>query len=66
MKPSKKTGVPREPEHGEPQGSEAGAAGGTRGRDVESIEGEEGNGGSYGNPRPQDADEKADRSRERG
>ena len=66
MKPSKRSGVPREPARGEPQGREAGSAGGTRGNDVEDLEGEEGNGGSYGKPRPRGADEKAGRSRERG
>jgi len=66
MKPSKRSGVPRAPEAGEPRGSEAGAAGGTRDDDVERVEGDEGGGGSYGNPRPRDEDEKSDRSRERG
>ncbi|HXT00904.1 MAG TPA: hypothetical protein VN915_09540 [Elusimicrobiota bacterium] len=65
MKPSKRTGAPRESER-KPRG-EAGESGGTRGDDqVEGIEGEEGNGGAYGRPRPGDEDKKSDRSRERG
>ena len=66
MKPSKRTGVPREPEFGEPRGSEAGSAGGTRPDAEQGIEGEEVNGGAYGRPRPGGEDEKSDRSRERG
>jgi hypothetical protein len=61
MKPSKRTEVPRAPARGE--------AGDVEGQDrdarVDSIEGEEGNGGAYGHPRS-DKDGKGDRSRERG
>lgn len=62
MKPSKRSGVPHEPENVEA----ADVEGTIPDERIDSIEGEEGNGGAYGRPRPSDADEKGDRSLERG
>lgn len=67
MKPIKRRTAPREPERGEPESGEAGDVELTRWNDrIDSIEGEEGNGGAYGRPRPEGEDESGDRSRERG
>lgn len=67
MKPIKRRTAPSEPERGEPESGAAGDVEYTRSEDrTEGLEGEEGGGGSYGNPRPSDADETSDRSQERG
>lgn len=67
MKPIKRRASPPEPQRGEPEGGEGGDVELTRWNDrVDSIEGEEGNGGAYGRPRAGDEDEPADRSEERG
>jgi len=66
MKPSHRIVAPRAHERREPQREGADAKEGSRADPIDSIEGEEGNGGAYGRPRRGDADEKSDRSRERG
>jgi hypothetical protein len=62
MKPNKRSGAPRAPERG--KGGDVEDA--SRDERVDSIEGEEGNGGAYGRPRPSDEGGKSHRSRERG
>ena len=67
MKPIKRSEAPRAPGRGEPESGEGGDTEATRDDErIDSIEGEEGNGGAYGRPRPSDADENENRSLERG